>query len=375
MWKNIIGQEKVKEKIKSLYNADRLSHAYLFYGNEGTGKDAAAIELAKLLNCSNIQNGNEACDNCTSCKNIQSFHSEYFNIICALPAGKGEETDSDPIEKLAASDFDAYMEQLKLKSENPYHQINIPGANNIRINSIRELASKIYLSSSAGNTKVFLISQAEKMRQEAANSLLKILEEPPRNSMLILTTSKMNSLPQTIAGRCQKIHFESLNPSQIMSKLKETTKYSQKDIELASRISSGSYSRALQLLGMGIKELRDASLEYLVSILKNDYADAVLISRNVTAKNDRDKTKYFLYLLAAWFRDLLLVKYNADNYETSAANADIIDRLKKLDVNYPNTDVYGIIMEIENADKLISQNVQLTLILVNLALRLKELIK
>jgi hypothetical protein len=80
-------------------------------------------------------------------------------------------------------------------------------------------------------------------------------------------------------------------------------------------------------------------------------------------------------LLATWFRDLLLVKYNTDNYETIAANADVIERLKKLDSNYPNTDVYGIIMEIEEADRLISQNVQLTLILVNLSFRLKELIR
>src|SRR4030095_16724657 len=276
MWTNIVGQDNVKEKISSLYKAGRLSHAYLFYGNEGTGKDAAEIELAKLVNCTNVQGGGQACDTCNNCRKISAFHSEFFNIVCALPAGRSDETDSDPVEKLAAADFDAYMEQLKLKSENPYHQINIPNANNIRINSIRSLTSKIYLSVPAGNTKVFLIAQAEKMRQEAANALLKVLEEPPVKSILILTTSKINSLPQTIVGRCQKIHFEPLTPKQISSKLEETTSYSKKDIELASRISSGSYNRALQLLEMGIKELRDSVLEFLVSVLKNEYADSVL---------------------------------------------------------------------------------------------------
>src|SRR4030095_8096507 len=186
---------------------------------------------------------------------------------------------------------------------------------------------------------------------------------------------KINSLPQTIVGRCQKIHFEPLTPKQISSKLEETTSYSKKDIELASRISSGSYNRALQLLEMGIKELRDSVLEFLVSVLKNEYADSVLIARNITAKNDRDKTRFFLYLLSTWFRDLLQIKYHSENYESNAANSDVIERLKKLDANYPDTDIYGIIMEIEEADKLISQNVQLALILVNLSFRLKELIK
>ncbi len=372
MWSNVIGQEKVKENLKSLYDAGRLAHAYLFHGTEGVGKDAAAIELAKLLNCMNVQNSNEACDKCESCRRISDYSSEYFSLICALPAGKSEDTGSDPVEKLAGTDFELYIEQLRMKSENPYHLISLPNANNIRINSIRSLVSKIYLSAPAGNVKVFLITEAEKMKQEAANALLKVLEEPPKNSMIILTTSRINALPETIAGRCQKIHFEPLTTGQVSAKLSETTSYTKKEIELAANIASGSCSRALQLLEFGINGIRDMALEYLVSILKNEHADTVLISRNVTAKNDRVKTKYFLYFLSTWFRDLMHVKYNSG---TGTANSDIIERLQKLSANYPDTDLYTIIMEIEEADRLITQNVQLTLILVNLAFRLKELIR
>jgi len=374
MWNNILGQETVKDKIRSLFRAGKLSHAYLFYGNDGVGKDAAAIELAKLLNCTNVKNGDESCDSCNNCKKISAFHSEYFNLVCALPAGRSDETDSDPVDKLSAGDFEAYMEQLGLKSQNPYYKINLPGANNIRINSIRDFTRKIYLTVPAGRVKVFLISEADKMRQEAANALLKVLEEPPAKSMLILTTSKVNALPQTIAGRCQKIFFEALRYDQISKKLAETTSYSEREINLASRISSGSYSRALQLIEMGVKELRDNSIEFLISILKNEYADTVLIARNITAKNDRDKTRYFLYILNTWFNDLLHVKFDTDNSALTAANADLIERLKKLTQNYPDANIYDILMEIEEADRLINQNVQLTLILVNLAIKLKEMI-
>jgi DNA polymerase III subunit delta' len=375
MWNNILGQDIVKETIRSLFKAGKLSHAYLFYGNDGSGKDAAAVELAKLLNCTNIQNGDEACDECNNCKNISGFRSEYFNLVCAIPSGRSDETDSDPLEKLSAADFDAYMEQLRIKSRNPYYKINLPGANNIRINSIRSLTGKIYLTVPANNVKVFLISEADKMRQEAANALLKILEEPPAKSLLILTTSKINALPQTIAGRCQKIFFEPLSNEQIRQKLNETTSYTEKEIHLASRIASGSYSRAQKLIEIGVNELRDNAINFLISILTNDYADAVLIARNITAKNDRDRTRYFLYILNVWFNDLLHVKYESASSGLSAANADLIDRLKKLTQNYPETNIYDIIMEIEEADRLISQNVQLTLILVNLAFKLKEMIK
>src|SRR5438046_2076739 len=157
MWSNITGQNNVIAKLKSIYKSGRVAHAYLFHGIDGTGKDAAAIEFAKLLNCKNIQNGDEACDKCENCKNIATLKSGYFQLICALPAGKSEQTDSDPLEKLTVADFDLYLEQLDTKAQNPYYHITLPNANNIRINSIRDLVSKIYLSALSQNKKVFLI--------------------------------------------------------------------------------------------------------------------------------------------------------------------------------------------------------------------------
>ncbi|MCI0714787.1 MAG: hypothetical protein L0Y77_00490, partial [Chlorobi bacterium] len=314
----------------------------------------------------------EACNECENCKKITSLRSELMQLICALPAGKTDEGDSDTIEKLSAADFDAYMEELEAKSQNPYYKISLPNANNIRIGSIRDLVSKIYLSTSAGNIKVFLISEAEKMRQEAANALLKILEEPPKNSVIILTTSKINALPRTIIGRCQKIHFEPLTNEQIQAKLEETLMFSKKEISLASNLSLGSYTRAAQLLEMGVEEIRDTAIKYLLSLLKDDYAETVLISRNVTAKNDKDKTRYFLFFLNTWFRDLMLVKYSQNPGEEPISNVDLLERLTKLNSNYPNSDIFKIIIELEEAEKLIAQNVQLTLILVNLAFKLKR---
>jgi len=372
MWSNITGQESVIEKLKSVYKSGKVPHACLFQGTSGSGKDAVAIELAKLLNCTNVQNENEACDKCENCRKIASLRSEYLQLICALPAAKSDDSESNPVEKLAGPDFEAYMEQLQLKSENPYHHISLASANNIRINSIRDLVSKIYLSTSASNKKVFLISEADKMRQEAANALLKVLEEPPKNSVIILTTSKVNSLPQTIIGRCQNIHFEPLTNEQIQAKLTETTDHSKKQIEIASKLSFGSYTRAIELLEMGIEDIRNTAIEYLISLLKNDHAEMVLICRNVTAKNDKDKTKYFLFFLNIWFRDLLNIRFNRSS---QIANIDMEERLVKLNTNYPNADIYNIITALEEAERLIGQNVQLTLILVNLSFKLRHLIK
>ena len=371
MWNNIIGQDAVIVKLKSIFTGNKIGHAYLFEGTEGVGKDAVAVEFAKLLNCTDLISKNEACDKCTNCRKISEFRSEYFRLICALPAGKSDETNADPVEKLSTADFDAYMEEMSLKSENPYHYIDLPNANNIRINSIRDLVSKIYLSSPAGNTKVFLISEADKMKQEASNALLKILEEPPKNSVIILTTSKVNALPQTIIGRCQRIHFEPLEDELLKKKLTDTTNYPPKQIELASRLCFGSYTRASRLLSSGIEDIRDTALEFLISILKNSYADVILICRKISAKNDREKTRNFLFFLNIWIRDLMRIR-NLGEKTAKVINFDLIDRLSRLNANFPNADIFKIVLELEEAEKLISQNVQLTLILVNLSFRLKK---
>ena len=375
MWNNIIGQNDVVEKLKSIFLSSKTAHAYLFEGSDGVGKDAMAIEFAKLINCTDLVNGNEACDKCESCRKISSFRSEYFKLICALPASKTDDTDFDPVEKLSGADFDEYMEQLELKSDNPYHHINLTGANNIRINSIRDLVSKIYLSAPKGITKVFLISEADKMKQEASNALLKILEEPPKNSIIILTTSRVNSLPQTIIGRCQRIHFETLTEKEILDKLIGISPYPEKQVKLAARLSFGSYKRTVELLDLGIEELRTSALDYLVSILKGDYAQVVAICRNISAKNDKDKTRHFLFFLNIWIRDLMRVKAAGKAEAEELTNFDLAERLDKLNINFPDSDIFGIILELEEAEKMMGQNVQLTLILVNLSMNLKKLFK
>jgi DNA polymerase-3 subunit delta' len=372
MWNKITGQEKVIDKLKSVYKNGKVAHAYLFKGMDGVGKDAVAIEFARLLNCTNVQPGDNACGECENCRKAASLKSDLLQFICALPSGKSEQTGSNPLESLTGTDFDLYLEELNMKAANSYHRISLPNANNIRINSIRDLVSRIYLSSPKGTTKVFIISEAEKMRQEAANSLLKVLEEPPKNSVIILTTSKVSSLPSTIAGRCQNISFEPLSEEQIKSKLIDSASgYSMKEIELASKLSFGSYTRSLELLEMGINEIRETVLAYLIATLKNDYAEMVLISRNMGTKSDKDKLRHFLFFMNAWFRDLMKIKYSNVNH---LANYDMTERLEKFNKNYPNSDIYSIITELEEADKLLTQNVQPQLILVNLSLKLKQLL-
>src|SRR5437667_6489381 len=98
MWDKITGQEKVIEKLKSVYKGGKVAHAYLFKGMDGVGKDAVAVEFAKLLNCTNVQSGDNACGECDNCHKAASLKSDLLQFICALPSGKSEQTGSNPLE-------------------------------------------------------------------------------------------------------------------------------------------------------------------------------------------------------------------------------------------------------------------------------------
>jgi DNA polymerase-3 subunit delta' len=201
--------------------------------------------------------------------------------------------------------------------------------------------------------------------------LLKILEEPPRKSVLILTTSKPNSVAPTITGRCQKIYFDRLTDNDIKQKLIKSTNYNENEITIASRISLGSYTRAERILNEGINDSRETVINFLIACLRDDYTGLSSICKVIAGKNNREKAKQFLYLMNIWFRDLLHLK-SGNNY--AVINHDLIARLEKLNQNYPAADVFKIIIELEETEKLISGNVQLNLILLNLGLKIKKYI-
>ena len=125
---------------------------------------------------------------------------------------------------------------------------------------------------------------------------------------------------------------------------------------------------------MGITEIRDNAIKFLISILSNKYSDIVNIIRSTATRNNKVKIKYFLFYLNIWFRDLLKVKYSREGEASEIANFDIKDRLDRFLSNYPNTDIFSIIMILEESEKYITQNVQLQLILLNLSFKLKKLI-
>lgn len=370
MWNNIIGQERVKEILKSILSGGRISHAYIFYGKSGVGKDAAAIEVAKYLNCENPDIEKGACDVCKNCKDIQSLKSMLLKFITALPSGKDDD-DISVLESLEKADYETYLSEVETKSENPYHKLKLEKANFIRISSIREIKDLIYLTGAENRTKVFLISDADNMNPQSANALLKILEEPPKNSLLILTTSKLNSLLPTIIGRCQKIHFDSISKENLSSYIKNLeAEISPAELNFYTELADGSVTKAQTIIDGSFDELRKKVLVLLRNLVTMNTVKAGLDIDFITGKKDKERVRQFLILMQIWLRDVIYKRNGADNL---MINKDEAESISKFAIKY-NSDYYEMINLLENSINDIDYNVNLELMLFNLFIKIRELI-
>src|SRR6266480_2782754 len=218
MFSRLIGNDEVKESLRHLLVSRRVPGSLLFTGHEGVGKKLFALELAKAMNCRH-RVGVEACDECSSCKRIS--RSTF------PPFGK----DEDDKERLI------WSEHADVAMARPYKNI-------IRVKVMRELEREANFRPFEGAARVFIVEDADTMNDQAANALLKTLEEPPPASHLILTTTNPTALLATIRSRCQVIRFAPIAAEQIEQFLVEQKTVSAGDAALLARTSQGSFGRA-----------------------------------------------------------------------------------------------------------------------------------
>ena len=166
----ILGNNKIKQDLQEIIDNNTISHSYMFVGIDGIGKKLIAKEFARKILCLNKQN-----QNCATCDSCIKFNS----------------------------------------GNNPDLLEIFPDGNSIKIAQMREMQEKVYQKPIVSDKKVFIINQEEKMTEEAQNSLLKTLEEPPEYMVIILITSNENKLLNTVKSRCIRINFTGLSKQDI----------------------------------------------------------------------------------------------------------------------------------------------------------------
>lgn len=176
-FKEVIGQTAVVQTLKNAIIHKKTAHAYLFSGSRGTGKTTLARLLAKSLNCQNLIEGFEPCNECTICQEINRGQSLYV--------------------------------------------IEIDGASNRGIDDIRQINEDVRFSSDHQLYKIYIIDEVHMLTKEAFNALLKTLEEPPSHVKFFFATTEYHKIPQTITSRCQCFYLKRLSLSEVKIKLEK----------------------------------------------------------------------------------------------------------------------------------------------------------
>ncbi len=303
-FKEVVGQTHVVKTLINALKQGKLSHALLFSGIKGTGKTTVARIVAKALNCENLIDGYEPCNECQHCKEINK--GIYVDVI------------------------------------------EIDAASNRGIDQIRELIDNLKFAPAKGKAKVYIIDEAHMLTKEASNALLKSLEEPPPHVYFILATTEPNRLLPTILSRCQRYDFRRLDLPLIIKHLKsicekENYEIEDKALELIAKEAQGSLRDALSLLDQamayGTKSKEDVInafgwheailIEEIARILlEKDLKGALEFSKKIYEQGI--DLIYFMEKLTEFFRELIAIK--AFSKESQVSFQDIT--LKELLFEY-----------------------------------------
>jgi DNA polymerase-3 subunit delta' len=381
-WQDIIGQDAIKTFLKTAVTEGRLPNAYLFFGPEGVGKEASAIEVARVLNCEAVsaQQTAEACGVCNSCKKITDLTHDNLQIIFPVEAKVLESNDEEQIDKLKAL--------YATKRQNLYFKMRMDKATGILTAQVQDIIEKSIFKPFGGKKRVIIISQADELREDAANKFLKILEEPPEYLLFILVSSRPEKILPTILSRCQPVRFKQLAAAAIQTRLEslQTADAGVTDIAFAANYSRGNFAEAVLISGafnsdaempFVIKDIRDEVIDFLRCSVVDEKSYDLIKKIEAIAQSKKEKQREyqlrFLNAMLLMADDLL--KYKTLSGAAELANKDASETIARFTKSFPNTNYSKLSKEIENAIYFITRNANATLVLADLAIKLKTIIR
>lgn len=316
---SLAGHEKPKAFLREAVARKKLAHAYLFRGPDGVGKKKAALALASLLNCKNPLEF-DACGSCTSCRKYASGNHPDLTMI--LPDGAA-----------------------------------------IKISQIRDLKHQLNFPPLEAKFRFVILEDIHTMRREAANSLLKTLEEPAPGNILILTADQKGEILPTILSRCQLIPFGPLDHAELVKILQQQEGDLDESTALTlAALSEGSPGRAIFLWQKNLLTLRQEVVEGLFLEQPND-AEAVSRTFLLSEKGAELKENIgeLLMLLRLWFRDLMLVAGGLPEHLVS--NKDLTAALYQASSRWNISQLQKKLTRIDLAEKQLQRNCGRALVL------------
>ncbi|NRR23627.1 DNA polymerase III subunit delta' [Brevibacillus sp. MS2.2] len=278
-WTRFSQQPRAQELLYHSLRNERLAHAYLLAGPKGSGKKQMALHLAKSLFCSEREA--DACGACVTCRRIEG--GNHPDVLFITPDGAS-----------------------------------------IKIDQIRSLQKEMAMRAVESSRKVYIIEHVDKMTTQAANSLLKFLEEPPAGVLALLLTEHSHAILPTILSRCQIVQFSPLSAGSIAEKLRAEGVLAGM-AQVASHITTNVEEAMTLSQSESFAQLRNLVIQ-LVQECKQRNSSALLTIHDMLQKSDKSKEELplFLDLLILWLRDILYLQVGRHAHLINSDQQDVL---------------------------------------------------
>lgn len=371
-FKDIIGQDNATSLLRSAVAEGRIPHAQLICGGEGVGKLAVAIAYARYLCCAH-RNGEESCGECPSCKKFDKL--VHPDLHFAFPIYKKDSS------KTPHSD-DFIDKWRSAVAENPYMTLNQwmehIGAENqqglIYASQSEEIIRKLTLKSSEGGYKVMIIWMAEKMNSECSNKLLKMIEEPPTQTVFLLVSETPDLLLPTIQSRVQRLTLRPLEEETIACALCNKYGLTETDARQIAHASAGSWLQAMETIHLGSRTKE--YIELFMALMRRSYARDLKGMRqwaDTVAGMGREPQKNFLIYCQRMIRESFICNFRRP--EINYMNVDEANFTTRFAPFVNEKNIFGIMDELSEAQRHIEQNVNAKMVFFDLALKMIMLLK
>jgi len=324
LFQEVVGQEAIKTQLAQSVTNERISHAQLFYGKEGTGNFALALAYAQYIFCQNKQDY-DSCGICPSCKKTAKL--EHPDLTFSFPVQiLGSKKTSD----IFLTEWRQMMVENKYATEADWYKVNGNEKKKgiIGVDESAQVYKKLKLKSFEGGYKIHIIWLAENMNVAAANKLLKVIEEPPQKTLIILLVNNIENILQTIISRTQITVLQNIPEEEIAQALiKKHQVPSQKAMEI-SHFVNGSFSDALAQIDTGndTEEYFELFVSWMRLCFKKDIPGAVNFAAEI-AKLGKEKQKTFLLFTLSIFQKSLIGSFTGiENAKTSPAHQGFIEK-------------------------------------------------
>jgi DNA polymerase-3 subunit delta' len=329
MFDELTGNARVKAALKRMLVTERLPGAMLFVGEGGIGKKRFALEVARALNCRTPKD-REACGVCSSCTRIVKLNYP-------------QREDADEWTQIIWTDH-------------PDVGLVVAPKRVLRVEQMRQIEKEANFRPFEGKARVFLIDEADKLNDASANALLKVLEEPPRTSYLILITARPAMLLPTILSRCQMIRFSPLTPSEIETHLTTNKLADTKTARLRARAASGSIGRALSGDLVTFTSQRKAMLKVLNAlVLSQDRAQLLRAAEQLNEAQYKEEFEERLDVLETLIRDAWMLSLGVNSEQL--VNEDLLSELREVAEKLDSSRAADWILQIEDLREQLIVNV------------------